>query len=83
MKSMTKKITATALFGVLAVSAFAGCGGAGSSSNGSSDAGSDAAKFDASKTISVVTREEGSGTRDTYVELMGVTDENGNDITAD
>ena len=34
MKSMTKKITATALFGVLAVSAFAGCGGAGSSSNG-------------------------------------------------
>ena len=28
MKSMTKKITATALFGVLAVSAFAGCGGA-------------------------------------------------------
>ena len=25
MKSMTKKITATALFGVLAVSAFAGC----------------------------------------------------------
>ena len=44
MKSMTKKITATALFGVLAVSAFAGCGGANSSSNGSSDAGSDAAK---------------------------------------
>lgn len=40
MKSMTKKITATALFGVLAVSAFAGCGGANSSSNGSSDAGS-------------------------------------------
>ena len=44
MKSMTKKITATALFGVLAVSAFAGRGGANSSSNGSSDAGSDATK---------------------------------------
>ena len=72
MKSMTKKITATALFGVLAVSAFAGCGGAGSSSNGSSNAGSDAAKFDASKTISVVTREEGSGTRDAFTELTGV-----------
>ena len=83
MKSMTKKITATALFGVLAVSAFAGCGSANSSSNGLSDTGSDAAKFDASKTISVVTREEGSGTRDAFVELMGVTDENGNDITAD
>ena len=72
MNSMTKKITATALFGVLAVSAFAGCGGAGSSSNGSSDAGSDAAKFDTSKTISVVTREEGSGTRDAFTELTGV-----------
>lgn len=81
MKSMTKKITATALFGVLAVSAFAGCGGAGSSSNGSSDAGSDAAKFDASKTISVVTREEGSGTRDVFTELTGVLVKDGDNKT--
>lgn len=81
MKSMTKKITATALFGVLAVSAFAGCGGAGSSSNGSSDTGSDAAKFDASKTISVVTREEGSGTRDAFTELTGVLVKDGNNKT--
>ncbi|OLA53004.1 MAG: phosphate ABC transporter substrate-binding protein [Ruminococcus sp. CAG:108-related_41_35] len=78
---MTKKITATALFGVLAVSAFAGCGGASSSSNGSSDAGSDAAKFDASKTISVVTREEGSGTRDAFTELTGVLVKDGNNKT--
>lgn len=81
MKSMTKKITATALFGVLAVSAFAGCGGAGSSSNGSSDAGSDAAKFDSSKTISVVTREEGSGTRDAFTELTGVLVKDGDNKT--
>ena len=81
MKSMTKKITATALFGVLAVSAFAGCGGAGSSSNGSSDAGSDAAKFDASKTISVVTREEGSVTRDAFTELTGVLVKDGDNTT--
>ena len=81
MESMTKKITATALFGVLAVSAFAGCGGAGSSSNGSSDAGSDAAKFDASKTISVVTREEGSGTRDAFTELTGVLVKDGDNKT--
>lgn len=81
MNSMTKKITATALFGVLAVSAFAGCGGAGSSSNGSSDAGSDAAKFDASKTISVVTREEGSGTRDAFTELTGVLVKDGSNKT--
>jgi len=78
---MTKKITATALFGVLAVSAFAGCGGASSSSNGSSDAGSDAAKFDASKTISVVTREEGSGTRDAFTELTGVLVKDGSNKT--
>lgn len=81
MKSMTKKITATALFGVLAVSAFAGCGGAGSSSNGSSDTGSNAAKFDASKTISVVTREEGSGTRDAFTELTGVLVKDGDNKT--
>lgn len=81
MKSMTKKITATALFGVLAVSAFAGCGGAGSSSNGSSDTGSDVAKFDASKTISVVTREEGSGTRDAFTELTGVLVKDGDNKT--
>lgn len=81
MKSMIKKITATALFGVLAVSAFAGCGSAGSSSNGSSDAGSDAAKFDASKTISVVTREEGSGTRDAFTELTGVLVKDGDNKT--
>lgn len=81
MKSMTKKITATALFGVLAVSAFAGCGAANSSSNGSSDASSDAAKFDASKTISVVTREEGSGTRDAFTELTGVLVKDGDNKT--
>jgi len=78
---MTKKIMATALFGVLAVSAFAGCGGASSSSNGSSDTGSDAAKFDASKTISVVTREEGSGTRDAFTELTGVLVKDGDNKT--
>ena len=81
MNSMTKKITATALFGVLAVSAFAGCGSASSSSNGSSGAGSDAAKFDASKTISVVTREEGSGTRDAFTELTGVLVKDGDNKT--
>lgn len=81
MKSITKKITATALFGLLAVSAFAGCGSASSSSNGSSGAGSDAAKFDASKTISVVTREEGSGTRDAFTELTGVLVKDGDNKT--
>lgn len=83
MKSMAKKITATALFSVLAVSAFAGCGSASSSSssNSSSDASSEAAKFDTSKTISVVTREEGSGTRDAFTELTGVLVKDGDNKT--
>ena len=76
-----KKLLTTAMAAALAVSAFAGCGGAGSSSNGSSDAGSDAAKFDASKTISVVTREEGSGTRDAFTELTGVLVKDGDNKT--
>lgn len=57
------------------------CGSANSSSNGLSDTGSDAAKFDASKTISVVTREEGSGTRDAFTELTGVLVKNGDNKT--
>ena len=76
-----KKLLTTAMAAALAVSAFAGCGGAGSSSNGSSNAGSDAAKFDASKTISVVTREEGSGTRDAFTELTGVLVKDGDNKT--
>ena len=39
------------------------------------------AKFDASKTISVVTREEGSGTRDAFTELTGVLVKDGDNKT--
>ena len=99
MKSITKKITATALFGVLAVSAFAGCGAQAEESTETAQTAestgeyadtitlvwypneSDAAKFDASKTISVVTREEGSGTRDAFTELTGVLVKDGDNKT--
>ena len=40
-------------------------------------------KSGASGQITVISREEGSGTRDAFVEVMGITDEKGNDITAD
>ena len=64
----------------MAVSAFAGCGNNNSSSDGSSSADSSSVKsettasesFDTSKGISVITREQGSGTRDAFVELTGV-----------
>ena len=60
----------------LAVTSFAGCGG-NSSSNSSETSGAaatsaESAAFDTSKTIAVVTREEGSGTRDAFTELTGV-----------
>ena len=37
--------------------------------------------FDASSSIATVSREDGSGTRGAFVELMGLEDEEGNDLT--
>lgn len=76
MKKVLSKITAITVMSALAVTAFAGCGG-NSSSNSSETSGAaatsaESAAFDTSKTIAVVTREEGSGTRDAFTELTGV-----------
>ncbi len=70
MRSISKKVITAMLTGTLAVTAFAGCGGASTSGDSSSSQSSDT--FDTSKDITVVTREEGSGTRDAFVELTGV-----------
>ena len=70
MKKVLSKITAITVMSALAVTAFAGCGG--NSSSGSSETSAESAAFDTSKTIAVVTREEGSGTRDAFTELTGV-----------
>lgn len=76
MKKVLSKITAITVMSALAVTAFAGCGGnSSSSSSGTSGAAAtsaESAAFDTSKTIAVVTREEGSGTRDAFTELTGV-----------
>lgn len=73
----TKKLLALALSCVCAVGAFAlvGCSGGGASSSESSD--SSAGGF-----ISVVSREDGSGTRGAFTELFEVEDADGNDATA-
>ena len=76
----TSRVLTLAVAALMAVSAFAGCGNNNSSSDGSSSADSSSAKsettasasFDTSKGISVITREQGSGTRDAFVELTGV-----------
>ena len=76
MKEVLSKITAITVMSALAVTAFAGCGGNSSSNSseasGSSETKAESAAFDTSKTIAVVTREEGSGTRDAFTELTGV-----------
>lgn len=70
MKKVLSKITAITVMSALAVTAFAGCGG--NSSSSSSETKAESTAFDTSKTIAVVTREEGSGTRDAFTELTGV-----------
>lgn len=62
---MKKIIAAAVTFGMLAAG-FAGCSSKGTQSDSASTG------FDAASEITVVTREEGSGTRDAFVELTGV-----------
>lgn len=72
MKTVLKKIAALTVMSALAVTALAGCGGSDSSSGSSDTSAEDSAAFDSSKQITVVTREEGSGTRDAFTELTGI-----------
>ena len=61
MKKIIKRIFTLALATVMTATLFVGC-------SGSSESGA----FDAGKKITVVTREDGSGTRDAFTELTGV-----------
>ena len=69
-----KKIVSVILTTLLVAGSFAGCAG----STGSS--GSAATSFDLSKEITVVSREDGSGTRGAFIELFGI-EEKGADGT--
>ena len=71
---MKKFIAVLTMAGMMTALA-AGCG----SDNGS-DSG-DSGEWDAAKEITVVSREEGSGTRGAFTELFGVVDEDDNDMT--
>lgn len=66
MNKKVKKIFAAGLTAVLVTSALAGCGGSGSG-NGSSESGS--------SEITVLSREDGSGTRGAFIELFGIEEE--------
>lgn len=71
---MRKKILAVMSAVVITTLAFTGCG---SSNETSKDKASDGVSGE----ITVVSREEGSGTRDAFVELLGILDEEENDLT--
>ena len=82
MRKISRVLALAASF-VLAAGCMAGCGSKDNGSNGS-DSVSD---FDTSNTISVVSREDGSGTRGAFVELTGVEEKNSDgkkvDMTTD
>ncbi len=65
MNKKVKKIFAAGLTAALAMSVLAGCGN--SSGDGSADGGSAA-----DSEITVLTREDGSGTRGAFIELFGI-----------
>ena len=70
-----RKLMAVTLVAAMAVTMAVGCGGsssdksADSSADSSTDSGSD---FDTSNDITIVSREDGSGTRGAFIELFGI-----------
>ncbi|CDF42692.1 phosphate ABC transporter substrate-binding protein PhoT family (TC 3.A.1.7.1) [Roseburia sp. CAG:182] len=78
-----KKIMCLFVCGLLTVGALTGCGSSADtttdSGNTTTDAAADAAgDFDTSSDISVVSREDGSGTRGAFIELFGVEEKDAN-----
>ncbi len=74
---MRKKFLAVISAITITTLAFTGCGSSGSGESSSSD---DSASG-TTGAITVISREDGSGTRGAFVELLGIMDEEENDIT--
>jgi len=80
---MKKKILAIAMTALMVVGV-AACGSSSSNSttdSNSTDTAADTTADGMTGPISVISREEGSGTRGAFVELMGIVDDSDNDIT--
>ncbi len=77
-----KKSVSLLLAGLMLCGALAGCGGNDSYGAGETST-DDAASTGASGAITVISREDGSGTRSAFVELTGVEDDNGDNTTAE
>lgn len=76
----TRNLIAGLLTGIMATAALAGCGETATTSSTSSDSSTSVSKFNADSEITVVSRENGSGTRGAFIELMGI-EEKGADGT--
>jgi len=68
-----KKILGIVVIAVLTVALMAGCAPADSTDDGTVES-----TFDASKDIAVISREDGSGTRGAFIELVGLLEEDAN-----
>ncbi|HIY52475.1 MAG TPA: substrate-binding domain-containing protein [Candidatus Agathobaculum merdavium] len=77
-----KKSVSLLLAGLMLCGALAGCGGNDSYGAGETST-DDAASTGTSGAITVISREDGSGTRSAFVELTGVEDDNGDNTTVD
>lgn len=78
-----KKSVSLLLAGLMLCGALAGCGGNDSADANNAAEGGDAAASGTSDAITVISREDGSGTRSAFVELTGVEDDNGDNTTVD
>lgn len=77
-----KKSVSLLLAGLMLCGVLAGCGG--NDAYGAGEGGAaDSASAGMSGTITVISREDGSGTRSAFVELTGVEDDNGDNTTVD
>lgn len=74
-KGKSKIILAVVLVAAIAVTVFAGCSAKKDNNKNENTASGGA--------ITVISREDGSGTRDAFTELMEIIDEQGNDATVD
>ena len=67
-----RNLLAGILVGVMAMTALAGCGETTQSPQSSTSTTSSSSDFKADSDITVVSRENGSGTRGAFIELMGI-----------
>ena len=69
-----KKVLATVLSAVMIAGCLTGCGSSSGDSAGTGTGDNSGSEFDSSKAITVVSREDGSGTRGAFEELLGLED---------